>query len=227
MFFPQKIKNIRPGDRVLEIGPGSDPHPRSDVLLELKYGTDEDRKAQFGHGTGLQSDKKIVFYDGTIFPFADQSFEYVICSHVLEHVDNVEFFLKEIFRVASKGYMEYPLAYYEYLYNFDVHLNLLKFDQGILYCLKKEDTRLNDFKEIQSFYLNALRNGHSSHIDNLLPLMMEGFEWEHDFKVKRTEVLSDVLWKAYEIPALPQPSEKEFSAYHHFKAMIRKLLHLN
>ena len=42
MFFQDRIKNILPTDRVLEIGPGADPHPRSNVLLEKKFGTEEE-----------------------------------------------------------------------------------------------------------------------------------------------------------------------------------------
>ncbi len=226
MFFQERIRGIRADDQVLEIGPGSDPHPRSDVLLELQYDKEEDRKAQFGHGTGLQTEKKIVYYDGRVFPFEDKSFDYVICSHVLEHVDDVEGFLKEIFRVASKGYFEYPLAYYEYLYNFDVHLNLLKFEQGMLYCMKKSQTHLDEFKGIQIFYLDALRKGHSGHIENLLPLMMEGFEWEQPFKFTATKNMADILWKNYEIPLFKPVSSNNYSAFYHFKAMVRKLIHL-
>ena len=43
MFFPDKIKRIRKTDRVLEIGPGGSPHPRADVLLELRF--DDPREA--------------------------------------------------------------------------------------------------------------------------------------------------------------------------------------
>src|SRR5258706_12316663 len=125
MFFPERIKNIKPADNVLEIGPGATPHERSDVLLEKKFDTPEDYESQFGHMEKLVTEKKIVFYKGDMFPFGDKEFDYVICSHVLEHVDNPVKFLSEVFRVGGRGYFDYPLIYYEYLYNFSVHLNLL------------------------------------------------------------------------------------------------------
>jgi SAM-dependent methyltransferase len=138
MFFPQLIKNIQTGDKVLEIGPGAGPHPRSDVFLELKLDSEEEYVKQFGQDKKLQTEKEIVFYDGTKFPFTDKQFDYVICSHVLEHVPDVEYFLSEVFRVSRKGYFEYPLITYEYLFNFDVHFNFLKWDGKKLVYKKKE-----------------------------------------------------------------------------------------
>ena len=44
-----------------------------------------------------------VFYDGRKLPFADASFDGVICSQVLEHVFNAGAFMAEIFRVLRPG----------------------------------------------------------------------------------------------------------------------------
>tara|TARA_B100000900_G_scaffold386048_1_gene376186 strand:+ start:3458 stop:4111 length:654 start_codon:yes stop_codon:yes gene_type:complete len=41
-------------------------------------------------------------------PFKDKEFDYVILSHVLEHVDNIFEFTKEIERIAKAGYIELP-----------------------------------------------------------------------------------------------------------------------
>ena len=193
MFFPEKIKNIGKNDRVLEIGPGSHPFHRSDVLLELDYKTEEDRIKQFGHGEVLSSDKKVVFYDGSRFPFEDGSFDYIICSHVLEHVENVELFLSEIFRVAKAGYFEYPLITYDYLYNFDVHLNFLKFNGKDLLLMKKSTTELNAFKPLQSFFLKTLENGYGDFLTRIPFYFFEGFEWNKPFKVINSKDLNDFI----------------------------------
>lgn len=41
-------------------------------------------------------------------PFQDNEFDFLICSHVLEHVDDVISFSNEIKRVSKKGYIELP-----------------------------------------------------------------------------------------------------------------------
>jgi hypothetical protein len=83
MFYPEKICNIKYTDRVLEIGPGATPHARSDEFLELIFENEADRIAQSGHIGILKSEKPIHYYDGGKFPFDDNSFDYIICSHVL------------------------------------------------------------------------------------------------------------------------------------------------
>ncbi len=201
MFFAERIKGIKPGDKVLDIGPGSDPHPRADVLLELNVDA-ETLAAQRGYTSELKTDKKVVYYDGGEFPFADQEFDYTICSHVLEHVPNLEQFMGELFRVAPRGYVEYPLAYYDYLYNIDEHLNLLKFDSrhNTLVCLTKSQTNLNDFKPIQDFLLDSLRKGYDSLVIDLKPWLFEGFEWHKPFKLKRANDLVEVLPEGVKLP---------------------------
>ena len=200
MFFPERITRIKEGDRVLEIGPGADPHPRSNVLLELAYDDPADYARQFGHDRPLTTDKELVFYDGITFPFPDKSFDYVICSHVLEHVPDVEHFLSEIFRVAKRGYFEYPLCYYELVYNIDVHLNFVKYTDGTLRYLKKADTPIDYFKPVQSYYREALGMGYTRTVDDMIHRVMEGFEWDAPFPAKRATEMSAVCHTKFDLP---------------------------
>jgi len=41
-------------------------------------------------------------------PFKDKEFDFVIASHVIEHVNDFEFFIKELERISPKGYIELP-----------------------------------------------------------------------------------------------------------------------
>ena len=42
------------------------------------------------------------------FSVRDKEFDFVIASHVIEHVKDVEVFIQELQRVSSKGYIELP-----------------------------------------------------------------------------------------------------------------------
>jgi SAM-dependent methyltransferase len=214
MFYPDKIKNIKEEDKVLEIGPGDSPFHRSNVLLELVYTTEADRIKQFGHANALHTNKKIVYYDGNKFPFADNSFDYIICSHVLEHVEDVEFFLSEIFRIAKRGYFEYPLIVYDYLYNFDVHLNFLKFTGKEMLLLKKRETTLNSFKPIQNFFIKTLEKNYGDFLFKIPECFHEGFEWEIPFSIKYSNSLNDFInWDLttkYQTPIVHTPLKTLF-----------------
>ncbi len=53
-------------------------------------------------------DKKFIRLVGKKLPFKDKEFDFVVASHVMEHVEDVEFFIKELERVSKKGYIELP-----------------------------------------------------------------------------------------------------------------------
>ena len=107
--------NIRPNDFVLEIGSGHNPKARSDVLCDKFIGDDEQR------GGAIITDRPMVEADGEFLPFADQAFDYVICSHVLEHVKDPKRFIAELTRVASRGYIETPSEIGERIYGWHYH----------------------------------------------------------------------------------------------------------
>ena len=52
--------------------------------------------------------KKFVKLNEKKLPFKDQEFDFVIASHVMEHVEDIEYFIKELERVSKKGYIELP-----------------------------------------------------------------------------------------------------------------------
>ena len=82
--------------KVLDIGCGYTPN---------KYATeiaDQQDLSNFYKG------RKFIKIDEKVLPFQDKEFDFVIASHVIEHVQDFEFFLKELERISSKGYIELP-----------------------------------------------------------------------------------------------------------------------
>ena len=58
--------------------------------------------------SNFYKDKNFVKLDGKKLPFEDNHFDFVIASHVLEHVEDYKFFINELERVSSKGYIALP-----------------------------------------------------------------------------------------------------------------------
>src|SRR5271165_3283545 len=141
MFFPDRI-NPLPGDRVLEVGPGATPNPSSQIFLDKRF-ADSEAFRQRGGLPPVEFTKPVIYYDGGKFPFRDNEFDYVICSHVLEHTENPQAFLGELGRVAGRGYLEFPTIHYDYLYNFKEHVNLLLHKEGEILWMPKDQTPLH------------------------------------------------------------------------------------
>jgi len=195
MFFPENITGIRSRDRVLEIGPGASPHPRSNVLLEYYFADEETKFLQRGCMPFTRQTKATtILYTGDNLPFKDAAFDYVIASHVLEHVPDPKNFLQEIFRVGSgRGYLEYPLPYYEYLHDFSVHLHFIKFNHGSLNYLPKSETSIREFCRITDFFYRALECGYNDLFSSFPYYMAEGFEFTEPFSIIKAKSIASML----------------------------------
>ena len=58
--------------------------------------------------SNFYKDKKFIKIAEKKLPFKDKEFDFVITSHVIEHVDDLDFFIKEIERISNQGYIELP-----------------------------------------------------------------------------------------------------------------------
>jgi len=191
MFFPELIKNIKNSDRVLEVGPGGCPHPRSDVFLEKYFDNVDEFREQRGNAQEIKLDRPVVYYDGDEFPFKNSEFDYVICSHVIEHVKNIDKFTSEIFRVSSRGYIEVPTIYYEYVFNIPVHINILRYKNKELIYMDKSEVGLDRFIPVQRIFWQSLSKGYGEFVDSLKYIMFEGFEWNGSFALKKSSNIED------------------------------------
>ncbi len=94
--FIDKLLNQNPDWKVLDIGCGYTAHKNATVICDIQ------------DLSNFYNDKNFVKLDGNILPFKDNEFDFVIASHVIEHVKDVDTFIKELSRVSSKGYIELP-----------------------------------------------------------------------------------------------------------------------
>jgi len=58
--------------------------------------------------TFFYKDKNFIHLKEKKLPFRDNEFDFVIASHVLEHVEDVNFFILELQRITKQGYIELP-----------------------------------------------------------------------------------------------------------------------
>ena len=53
-------------------------------------------------------DRNFIRLENKKLPFEDGQFDFVIASHVMEHVEDLNFFISELERVSNRGYIELP-----------------------------------------------------------------------------------------------------------------------
>lgn len=195
MFFPERIKGIRKGDRVLEIGPGAYPHPRSDVLLEKRFGTETEASAQRGYAPAAKTRQETVHYDGGRFPFDDRSFDYVICSHVLEHVPpgDLPLFLAELQRVAPRGFIEFPNVFYELINYQDVHLWLMNYREGRILFMDKKRFESGWIHKIYREMFYGSDRYMAAGFARFKELFFSAFEWEGTIRHTMVDGFDDLV----------------------------------
>jgi SAM-dependent methyltransferase len=93
---------IPAGSAVLDVGSGHDACPRASVLADFFPGDTVHRDRE------IREDRPLVVCSVERLPFLKGAFDFVICSHVLEHVDSPLRAAEELARVARAGYVETP-----------------------------------------------------------------------------------------------------------------------
>ena len=144
--------HINKNDKVLEIGPGHNPTYRSNVIVEKFIDTNYHRCGD----VKIYPHQTFVHADGEKLPFKDKEFDYVICNQVLEHVEHPEAFVKELCRVARRGYIETPSLLGEYLFPKKSHKwVILDIDNKLVFYEKNKmpGNYENDYGELFLNYL--------------------------------------------------------------------------
>ena len=94
--FINNLLESNPGWKILDIGCGYTAHKNATVICDIQDLKD------------FYKDRTFIKLENNILPFKDGEFDFVIASHVIEHVEDVKTFIKELERISSKGYIELP-----------------------------------------------------------------------------------------------------------------------
>jgi len=81
---------------ILDIGCGYSANKKASTIADVQDFSNYYKKRNFVK----INEKKL--------PFKDKEFDFVISSHVIEHVEDFQFFIKELERISNKGYIELP-----------------------------------------------------------------------------------------------------------------------
>ena len=108
--------------KILDVGCGYTAHENATVICDVQ------------DLSSFYKDKNFVKLDGNVLPFKDNEFDFVIASHVLEHVEDFKFFIKELERVSNKGYIELPT----------------KLEDNLVFENKKDHLWHMDFNDVDS-----------------------------------------------------------------------------
>ena len=82
--------------KILDIGCGYRAHKNASVIADVQ------------DFSNFYKEKKFVKIKEKNLPFKDKEFDFVIASHVIEHVEDFQFFIRELERITLKGYIELP-----------------------------------------------------------------------------------------------------------------------
>lgn len=118
-FIDNQISQ-NPNWNVLDIGCGFTAHEKASVICDIQ------------DLSNFYKNKKFVKLENKTLPFKNKEFDFVIASHVIEHVQDVEYFISELQRVSSKGYIEVPTILEDNLVfeNRNDHLWHMEFDDN-------------------------------------------------------------------------------------------------
>ena len=116
-YIDSQLK-LNPDWKILDIGCGYTAHEKATVICDIQ---------DLSH---FYKNKKFIRLENKALPFKDKEFDFVIASHVIEHVEDVEYFIRELQRVSSKGYIELPTILEDNLVfeNKNDHLWHMEFD---------------------------------------------------------------------------------------------------
>ncbi|MBN2143138.1 MAG: methyltransferase domain-containing protein [Candidatus Aureabacteria bacterium] len=173
---------IQPGEKVLDIGSGAYPFPLATHLADLYEGETTHRSEKL-----IKDHRPFYQYHIESMPFSDKEFDFVYCSHVLEHVSDPAKACNELMRIGKRGFIETPTKTSDILFNFPRlknhhkwHIEILGNTLIFMEWKEKErkDLGTNYFlNQFHSLYRNPFQDMVIAHRD----LFVNMFLWKDRF----------------------------------------------
>lgn len=177
--------DIRPGERVLDIGSGGWPFIKATHIADLHMDATTHRFEKL-----TRDERPFVVADINDMPYRSQAFDFLFCSHVLEHLDDPGRAIRELQRVGRRGYIEVPSRLSDVMMNF-THLEChhrwhgLRLGKTLVLVEWQDDERrtmgTNEFFNLaQSKYHNVVQKFMEKNWD----MFFVGLQWSHEIPFK-------------------------------------------
>ncbi len=173
--------DIKAGERVLDVGCGGWPFTHATHLAD-KYPETTTHRTE-----SLARDHR-PFYEVDLekLPFSDKSFDFVFCSHVLEHTENPGIAMRELCRVGKRGYVEVPTRLSDVMFNFTRLQNHHKWHglvvQDTVILIEWSDA---ERRELGNEFYNDLHSSYANNFQEFFArnrdLFFASLHWNADF----------------------------------------------
>ena len=188
-------------DLVLDVGSGDNPHVRADILCDAYLMDSEERSGKFDL---IIDGRPFVFADACKLPFRDKAFDFIICRHLLEHMENPVTLLEELMRVGKAGYIESPSSLMERLYGWSFHRLLIDQEKDVLVIRPKLEEELGilpDEIKRNLYWRKLVETNHDTFLISYFWRDKIRYQTEGNFK-------EDVDRKFEEFSTIPKPSRR-------------------